>query len=150
VQSQVAGEYLGGSRLTEDGWFPTQDSGYLDAEGYLYLEGRLDDVIVRGAENISPGEIEEHLMRHPAVVEAAVVGVPSCEWGEAVVAAVVVDARARVTEPELQRWVRDELRSTKTPEHIEFRPELPYSETGKLLRRVIRDELRELHGTSRS
>ena len=87
---QVAGEYLGRSVLTDDGWFPTNDAGYVDEHGFLYLEGRLDDVIVRGAENLSPGEIEETLLAHPAVAEAAVVGVPDPEWGEAVAAAVVL------------------------------------------------------------
>jgi acyl-CoA synthetase (AMP-forming)/AMP-acid ligase II len=138
---QVAGEYLGRTVLTDDGWFPTNDAGSLDADGFLYLEGRLDDVIVRGAENLSPGEIEDMLSSHPAVAEAAVVGVPDPEWGEAVAAAVVVEPGSAVSEAELQEWVRDRLRSTKTPQVIQFRTELPYNETGKLLRRVLRDEL---------
>ena len=75
------------------------------------------------------------------MAEAAVVGVPDHEWGEAVAAAVVVEDGAEVTEDELQAWVRARLRSTKTPEFIEFRAELPYNETGKLLRRVLREEL---------
>jgi len=98
-------------------------------------------VIVRGAENMSPGEIEEVLLAHPAVVDAAVVGLPDIEWGERVVAAVVLLAEASVTEPELQAWVAARLRSSRTPETIEFRAELPYNETGKLLRRVLRSEL---------
>jgi acyl-CoA synthetase (AMP-forming)/AMP-acid ligase II len=138
---QVAGEYLGASALTDDGWFRTNDAGSLDPDGYLYLDGRLDDVIVRGAENISPGEIEDTLTSHPAVAEAAVVGVPDPEWGEAVAAAVVLEDGADVTEEELRDWVRERLRSTKTPERIQLRDELPYNETGKLLRRVLRDEL---------
>jgi acyl-CoA synthetase (AMP-forming)/AMP-acid ligase II len=138
---QVAGEYLGRSVLTEEGWFPTNDAGYLDGEGFLYLDGRLDDVIVRGAENLSPGEIEETLIEHPSVAEAAVVGVPDQEWGEAVAAAVVLKDQADVTEEELQAFVRDRLRSTKTPQFIQFRSDMPYNETGKLLRRVLRDEL---------
>jgi|SRR5829696_833138 len=138
---QIAGEYLGRSVLTDDGWFPTNDAGFLDAEGYLFLDGRLDDVIVRGAENLSPGEIEDKLAAHPAVAEAAVVGVPDEEWGEKVVAAVVLQPDAEVTEAELQAWVRSELRSTKTPERIQFRGELPHNETGKLLRRVLKSEL---------
>jgi acyl-CoA synthetase (AMP-forming)/AMP-acid ligase II len=140
---QIAGEYLDRSALTADGWFPTNDAGSLDADGFLYLEGRLDDVIVRGAENLSPGEIEETLLAHPAVADAAVVGVPDPEWGEAVAAAVVLDDGAHAEVEELQAWVRERLRSTKTPERIEFRDELPYNETGKLLRRVLRDELSE-------
>jgi fatty-acyl-CoA synthase len=138
---QVAGEYLGRSALGADGWFPTNDAGYLDRAGYLYLEGRLDDVIVRGAENLSPVEIEDALMAHDAVVGAAVVGIPDPKWGETVAAAVVLAADAHATAEDLREWVRSRLRSTRTPEVIEFRDELPYNEAGKLLRRVLRDEL---------
>jgi fatty-acyl-CoA synthase len=141
---QVAGEYLGGGdRDRSEGWFPTRDSGFLDAEGYLFLAGRLDDVIVRGGENISPGEIEEVLLQHPAVGEVAVVGVRDVQWGERVVAYVVRQAGAPVSEAELQGHVRARLRSTCTPEQIHFLAELPYSETGKLLRRVLRAQARE-------
>jgi fatty-acyl-CoA synthase len=138
---QVAGEYVGRSVLNDQGWFPTRDAGWFDAEGYLYVDGRLDDVIVRGAENISPGEIEDVLMAHPAVAEAAVIGIPDTEWGEAVASVVVLHPGAEATEPELQAWVKERLRSTKMPGVVEFRNELPYSPTGKLLRRVLRDEL---------
>jgi fatty-acyl-CoA synthase len=138
---QVAGEYVGRSMLTDDGWFRTRDAGWFDADGFLYVDGRLDDVIVRGSENLSPGEIEEVLMLHPAVAEAAVIGVPDPEWGEAVAAVVVLHRGQTTDEAELQAWVRERLRSTKMPGLIEFRPELPYSPTGKLLRRVLRDEL---------
>lgn len=144
---QVAGEYLGRPDSLRDGWFPTNDSGYLDADGFLYLEGRLDDVIVRGAENLSPGEIEDVLVRHPDVVDAAVVGLPDNEWGEKVVAAVVVNDGSAVTEAELQAWVKERLRSTKVPGHVDLRNELPYNPTGKLLRRVLRDELAERYPT---
>jgi fatty-acyl-CoA synthase len=136
---QVSGEYVGRSAEPGDGWFRTNDGGYLDEDGYLYVEGRLDDVIVRGAENISPGEVEDVLLAHPAVAEAAVVGVPDQEWGERVVA-VVVPSRP-VSETELQEWVRVRLRSSRTPEAVEFRDRLPYSDTGKLLRRVVRAEI---------
>jgi acyl-CoA synthetase (AMP-forming)/AMP-acid ligase II len=139
---QVAGEYLGRSLLTEDGWFRTRDAGWVDEGGFLFLDGRLDDVIVRGGENLSPGEIEATLLEHPAVADAAVVGIPDPEWGEAVAAAVVTEPDASVSEEELQNWVRTRLRSTKSPKVVQFRSEMPYNETGKLLRRVIRDELR--------
>jgi fatty-acyl-CoA synthase len=140
---QVSGQYLGrGSVLSDDGWYRTNDAGRVDAAGYLYIEGRLDDVIVRGAENLSPGEIEDTLLEHPAVAEAAVVGVPSEEWGEAVAAVVVCVDDKYVTEGALQEFVRKRLRSARTPERIEFRDHLPYNETGKLLRRVLKDELR--------
>ena len=139
---QVAGEYLGRSVLTEDGWFRTRDAGRVDEEGFLYLDGRLDDVIVRGGENLSPGEIEDVLLAHPAVAEAAVVGIPDAEWGEAVAAAVVLQPGATADQEELRAWVAERLRSTRAPKVIQFRAEMPYNETGKLLRRVIRDELR--------
>jgi acyl-CoA synthetase (AMP-forming)/AMP-acid ligase II len=138
---QVSGEYLGRSALTADGWFPTNDGGRLDEAGFLFVEGRLDDVIVRGAENLSPGEIEDALLTHPAVAEAGVVGIPDDEWGETVAAAVVLEPGAEPTVEELQAWVRDRLRSSRTPTVIRFRSELPYNETGKLLRRVLKAEL---------
>jgi acyl-CoA synthetase (AMP-forming)/AMP-acid ligase II len=139
---QVAGEYLGrGSQLAAGGWFATRDGGWLDGEGYLFLEGRIDDVIVRGGENLSPGEIEEVLLEHASVADCAVVGVPDAQWGEAVAAVVVPRAGAAVTPQELRDWVRARLRSARTPERIEFRTELPYNETGKLVRRRIRAEL---------
>jgi acyl-CoA synthetase (AMP-forming)/AMP-acid ligase II len=138
---QVSGEYEGTTGTVGDGWFATRDAGFLDDDGYLYLEGRLDDVIVRGGENMSPGEIEDVLVAHPAVTDAAVVGVPDPDWGERVVASVVLDQGAACTEDELKEWVRGRLRSSRAPEAIEFRSELPYSETGKLLRRVLRAEL---------
>lgn len=139
---QVAGEYLGiGSLLDEEGWFPTRDRGYMDEYGFLYLDGRADDIIVRGGENISPGEIEEVLREHPAIVDVAVVAIPDTEWGETVGAAVVTDAQATVSEAELRDWVRERLRSSRVPSVISFRQQLPYNEMGKILRRVLRDEM---------
>jgi acyl-CoA synthetase (AMP-forming)/AMP-acid ligase II len=138
---QVSGEYLGrGSVLAADGWFPTRDGGWLDEEGYLFLEGRVDDVIVRGGENLSPGEIEDVLLEHPAVADAAVVGVPDEEWGEAVAAAIALRPGQQVSEADLQEMVKRQLRSSRVPTRIIFKDELPYNETGKLLRRVVRAE----------
>jgi acyl-CoA synthetase (AMP-forming)/AMP-acid ligase II len=139
---QVSGEYLGkGSRVLDDGFFPTRDGGWLDDEGYLFLEGRQDDIIVRGGENISPGEIEDVLLEHPAVEDCAVIGVPDEQWGEAVAAVIVCRAGKSVSPDELRALVKSQLRSSRTPERVEFRSELPYNETGKLLRRVIRADL---------
>jgi acyl-CoA synthetase (AMP-forming)/AMP-acid ligase II len=138
---QVSGEYAGSSVLDADGWFPTRDRGWVDEEGYLYLEGRADDTIIRGGENIAPAEIEDVLLEHPGVVDAVVVGVPDDEWGQRLAAVVVAaDGSAPDTE-ELRSWVRARLRSSKTPDVVEFRAELPRTDTGKLLRRKVLEEL---------
>jgi len=136
---QVSGEYRERSALDTDGWFPTRDAGWLDEEGYLFLAGRADDVIVRGGENISPGEIEDVLVSHPAVADAAAVGIPSAEWGEAVGVAVAFEpGQPAPSEEELRALVKDRLRSSRVPEQIRVRDSLPYNEMGKLLRREVR------------
>ena len=136
---QVSGEYLGkGTRVGSDGFFPTHDGGWLDAEGYLFLEGRIDDIIVRGGENMSPGEIEDVLIEHEAIADVAVVGVPDEQWGEAVAAVIVVKPGRQVEAEVLRDFVKQHLRSSRAPQRIEFRDELPYNETGKLLRREVR------------
>lgn len=96
---------------------------------------------MRGAENLSPGEIEDVLVAHPAVADAGVVGVPDTEWGQKVVAAVVVHDGAEVTEEALRAWVRTRLRSARTPDRVVVRSVLPYNDMGKLLRRALRTEL---------
>jgi len=138
---QVSGEYQGRGGPGDDGWFNTRDAGHLDEEGYLFLHGRLDDVIVRGGENLSPGEIESVLLEHPAVEAAAVVGLPDTEWGERVAAAVVLAPGASADPEELRAHVRATLRSVCTPEQVKIVDELPFNEMGKLLRRVLRDDL---------
>lgn len=141
---QVAGEYLEqGSQLSEQGWFATRDRGHVDEYGYVYLEGRADDVIVRGGENISPGEIEDVLLEHPAVADAAVVAVPDRQWGEGVGAVIVLKEHARVSDEQLQQWVRQHLRSSRVPGTIRYLKELPYNEMGKVLRRVLKQQFSE-------
>lgn len=136
---QVSGQYRERSALDADGWFPTRDAGYLDEDGYLFLAGRADDVIVRGGENISPGEIEDLLLTHPAIADCAAVAVPSLEWGEAVGLAVVVRGGCQQpAEQELKDMVRARLRSSRVPEVVRFFPSLPYNEMGKLLRREVK------------
>ncbi len=142
--AQVAGEYLHRKVLRDDGWFATNDAGWLDEAGYLFVEGRLDDIIVRGGENISPGEVEDVLRLHPQVVDVAVLGLPDDQWGERV-AAVIVANGVEPDVDELARWVKERLRSTKTPETWKFRSQLPYNDSGKLLRRILRAELAQQH-----
>ncbi len=143
----VSGEYREtGPTLDRDGWFHTRDRGFFDTDGYLYLLGRSDDVIVRGGENMSPGEIEDVLLTHPEVVDAGAFGVPSQEWGEEVAVCVVLGAPAADRQgnagpdaAELCEHVRTRLRSSRVPAHVHFVHELPYNDTGKLLRRVLKD-----------
>jgi len=136
---QVSGEYKERKALDQDGWFPTRDAGWIDAEGYLFLAGRTDDVIVRGGENMSPGEIEDVLMAHPAVADAAAVAVPSVEWGEAVGIAIVAKPGATLpSDDELRALIKNRLRSSRVPERIARLDALPYNEMGKLLRREVR------------
>lgn len=137
---QVSGEYLSHSAVGDDGWYPTRDHGHLDEDGFLFLHGRADDVIVRGGENIAPGEIEDRLRAHPAVKDVAVVGVPDTEWGERIEAFVVPNAGVAVDGDELREWVRTGLRSTRVPQYLHLREELPYNEMGKLLRRELKAE----------
>lgn len=133
---QVAAEYAGtGNALDARGFFDTRDEGYLDSEGYLFLGGRADDTIIRGAENIAPAEIEDVLLEHGAVADAVVLGVPDEEWGQRIEAAIVVRPGSQVSAVELQDHVRRRLRSSKTPTRIVFSTELPRTETGKVIRR---------------
>jgi acyl-CoA synthetase (AMP-forming)/AMP-acid ligase II len=143
---QVSGEYAGSSVLEADGWFPTRDRGWVDEDGYLFLEGRADDTIIRGGENIAPAEIEDVLLEHPGVVDAVVVGVPDDEWGQRLAAVVVAADGSEPDIEELRAWVRARLRSSKTPDLVEFRAELPRTDTGKLLRRQVLEELADRQG----
>jgi acyl-CoA synthetase (AMP-forming)/AMP-acid ligase II len=135
---QVSGEYKGtDSPLDEDGWFHTRDLARFDDEGYLFIEGRTDDTIIRGGENIAPAEIEDVLLAHPAVRDVGVAGLPDEEWGERIAAFVVLHDRAEADEEELRSWVRARLRGSKTPDVVTFKEALPYTPTGKLLRREL-------------
>jgi len=139
---QVSGEYAGREApLDDDGWFPTRDRGWVDPDGYLFIEGRSDDTIIRGGENIAPAEIEEVLLQHPDIEQCAVVGVPDDEWGQRIAVAIVVRAGATLDATAVQDFARQSLRGSKTPEVVSFTAELPYTETGKLLRRVVQADL---------
>jgi acyl-CoA synthetase (AMP-forming)/AMP-acid ligase II len=139
---QVSGEYAGrDAPLDAAGWFPTRDRGWLDDDGYLFIEGRSDDTIIRGGENIAPAEIEEVLLQHPDIAQCAVVGVPDDEWGQRIAAVVVPRPGASVEADDVQAFARLSLRGSKTPEIVSFVDTLPYTETGKLLRRVVQADL---------
>jgi len=126
------------AKVTEGGWFRTGDGGYLDGDGYLVITDRKKDVIISGGENVSSIEVEDRLMAHPAVREAAVIGVPDEKWGELVTALVVTDGSA-VTAEDLITHCRGTLAGFKCPKRVEFVTELPRTTTGKLQKFKLRE-----------
>jgi acyl-CoA synthetase (AMP-forming)/AMP-acid ligase II len=118
-----------------NGWFRTGDQGYLDADGYLSLTGRLKEMINRGGEKISPREIDEVLLAHPAVAEAVAFGVPHAAWGEEVAACVVLSGEA--TEAQLLGYCKEKLADFKRPKQIFITTAIPRTATGKIQRRVV-------------
>ncbi|MEH7302800.1 class I adenylate-forming enzyme family protein [Neobacillus drentensis] len=121
-------------------WIYTRDMGYIDQEGYLYLVDRKSDMIITGGFNIYPREVEEVLYQHPAVMEAAIVGVPDKTWVESVKAFVVLKEGQQVSENELIDYCKAHLASYKKPKHVEFIDSLPKSAVGKVVRRMLRKE----------
>jgi O-succinylbenzoic acid--CoA ligase len=119
------------------GWLRTGDLGYLDADGYLYVLDRRDDLIVSGGENVYPAEVEAALLAHPVVAEAGVYGEPSAEWGQTVAAAVTLREGMAISADELIAFCRQRLAGYKVPRRIEFRARLPHNAAGKLLRRAL-------------
>ena len=121
----------------KDGWFATGDMAKVDEDGYYFIVDRKKELIIRGGYNVYPREVEEVLYEHPAVREAAVVGIPHDEWGEEVGAAVGLKDGAEVTEDELIAFVKEQVASYKYPRRIWFVDELPKGPTGKILKREI-------------
>lgn len=128
-----------------DGWLRSGDGGRMDADGYLFIVDRLKDMIISGGENVYSGEVEAALRSHPAVSEAAVIGLPDPRWGEAV-HAVVVPAAAAAGDPALDQalrdWCRQRLAGYKCPRSISVVPQLPLSAAGKVLKHVLRTQVR--------
>lgn len=136
--------------IDEGGWLRTGDAGYFDSDGYLYLHDRIKDMIVSGGENIYPAEVENALLSHPVVVDAAVIGVPDARWGETVKAIVVLASGADVDEPELIAHCRANLAHYKCPTSVDTTDSLPRNPSGKILKRELRapywaDQERGIH-----
>jgi acyl-CoA synthetase (AMP-forming)/AMP-acid ligase II len=124
--------------LPGDDWLRSGDGGRVDADGYLYIEDRVKDLIISGGENIYPAEVERVLVEHPAVADVAVLGIPDRKWGEQVKAVIVVAEKASVTEAELITYTRGQLAGYKCPKSVDFVDALPRNATGKLLKRELR------------
>lgn len=129
----------------KDGWLRTGDAGYLDEEGYLYIRDRVKDMIVSGAENIYPIEIESVLFDHPAVADVSVIGVPDEKWGEAVMAVIVVKPDQQVTCEELNIFCRQHLGGFKVPKKYDFIECLPRNASGKVLKKDLRQHYWQGH-----
>jgi acyl-CoA synthetase (AMP-forming)/AMP-acid ligase II len=125
-------------RNERGGWFRSGDGGYLEG-GYLYINDRIKDMIISGGENIYPAEIENALMQHPGVADAAVIGVPDATWGESVKACVVCRPGSVLAERELIDYLRDRVAHYKCPKSVDFVEALPRNPSGKLLKRLLRE-----------
>jgi fatty-acyl-CoA synthase len=126
------------AEVMRGGWFHTGDAAVVHPNGYAQIRDRIKDVIISGGENISSVEVEGVLLRHPAVQECAIVGLPHERWGEAPQAFVVLKAGANVTEGELKEFARSHLAHFKAPQGVTFVPELPKTATGKVQKYVLR------------
>jgi O-succinylbenzoic acid--CoA ligase len=134
----VQGPTVAPGRADADGWLHTGDIGRIDEEGFLYVEDRLDDMIVSGGENVAPAEVEKVLLRHPEVADAAVVGREDPEWQQAVTAVVVLEAGSTATPDDLRRHCAGSLAGFKVPKRVELAAALPRTPSGKLMRRALR------------
>ncbi len=124
------------------GWFHTGDLGYFDEDGFLFIVDRIKDLIIRGGYNVYPREVEEVIYAHPAVAEAAVIGVPDARMGEEVHAIVAVKAGYSLTEAELTGFMKQRMAAYKYPRTVEFRDSLPKGATGKILKKELRPAIR--------
>jgi acyl-CoA synthetase (AMP-forming)/AMP-acid ligase II len=124
--------------ITEDGWFRTGDMGKVDADGFVYVEDRLKDMIITGGENVYSPEVERVLAEHPAVMEVAIIGVPDDTWGESVKAVVALKPDTTATEAELIAFCQQSLARFKCPRSVDIIEALPRNPTGKILKRELR------------
>ena len=129
----------------KDGWFHTGDAGYFDDDGYLYIHDRLKDMIVSGAENVYPAEVERALEGFPGIAEVAVIGVPDAQWGEAVKAVVVAQDGASLSENDIIEFARTQIAGYKCPKSVAFVDAIPRNPNGKILKKDLRAPYWEGH-----
>jgi acyl-CoA synthetase (AMP-forming)/AMP-acid ligase II len=125
--------------IDTDGWLRTGDAGYCDEDGFLYLHDRVKDMIVTGGENVYPAEVENVLFEHPAVADAAAIGVPHEKWGETVKAVIVLKPGQSATEQEIIDFTRSRIAKFKAPTSVDFIELLPRNPSGKVLKRELRE-----------
>ena len=125
--------------ISDDNWLRTGDAGYIDEDGYIYIQDRIKDMIISGGENIYPAEVENAVFGHPAVAEVAVIGVPDEKWGESVRAIVVRKPGTDVTADEIMAFARERIAAYKSPKAVDFIDVLPRNPSGKILRRELRE-----------
>ena len=140
----VMREYYGNPEETakaydRDGWLRTGDLGFVDEEGYYFVTGRLKELIIKGGENIAPREIDDVLYKHPAVMDAAAVGIPDAHYGQEILCAVVLKPGASASEAELRAFCEKELGRYKTPKVFRFMADLPKGPSGKVQRLKLLD-----------
>jgi len=126
------------STIDDDGWLHTGDAGIMDADGYVYIQDRIKDMIISGGENVYPAEVENAIFGHPAVAEVAVIGVPSERWGEEVKACIVCKPGETIEEGDLIAYTRERIAPYKVPKSLDVIPEMPRNASGKILRRQLR------------
>ncbi len=126
--------------ITADGWLRTGDKGWMDEDGYIYLAGRSDDMIIRGGENISPEEVEDILHSHPQIDEVAVIGIPDPDWGQEPRAIVVLKKNEDAAEDEIMAYCRSRLAGFKSPRSVVFIDSLPRNPMGKILKKELREK----------
>ncbi|MEP0191490.1 MAG: long-chain-fatty-acid--CoA ligase [Erythrobacter sp.] len=126
------------STIDADGWLHTGDAGIMDADGYVYIQDRIKDMIISGGENVYPAEVENAIFGHPAVAEVAVIGIPSERWGEEVKACIVCKPGVEWDEGELIAYTRERIAVFKAPKSVDVIPEMPRNASGKILRRQLR------------
>jgi acyl-CoA synthetase (AMP-forming)/AMP-acid ligase II len=127
------------------GWLHTGDVGTMDEEGFVTIQDRMKDMLISGGENVYPAEVENMLLGHPALADAAVIGLPSPKWGEVALAVVVTKQGALLTEAELLDWCKGRLASFKLPKAAVFADQIPRNPSGKILKRVLRETYQQLH-----
>jgi len=127
--------------LESDGWLHTGDLGYMDEDGFVFVTGRIKELIIKGGENIAPREIDDVLYTHPAILEAAAVGIPDDQYGEEIMCCCVLKPDCICTEEEIREYCRERLGNFKTPKFVRLVDDIPKGPSGKIQRLKLREQI---------